>query len=333
MRIRMIATAAIVSVVMVSVANAQTRRANIVGGGVGNSDRGQCRVELTVDGAAEVEIRGMNATLRDLSGQPPQWRRFECSTMMPANPPNLRFNGTDGRGRQELVRTPQNGGTTVVRIQDPEGGPDNYAFELTWGPTTVYSPYPNGGVSPPASGSRGLNQRYTTDQAIRVCQDAVRQKAYDRFRNSNLSFRRTTIDNNPGRQDWVTGLLDIRRGYDRDETYNFSCSVNFDTGEVRSAQIDPIEPDRYMPGYGDARTSASRVAMDSCERSVEDNIRLKGYQHVDFLSIRVDDNPGRSDYIIGTARGDIRSRSDSFDFSCAVDLRDGNVRSADVRRR
>jgi hypothetical protein len=72
-----------------------------------------------VDGAAEVEIRGVNATLRNLSGQPPQWRRFDCSGTLPANPPNLRYIGVDGRGRQELVRTPQNGGATLVRIQDP----------------------------------------------------------------------------------------------------------------------------------------------------------------------------------------------------------------------
>jgi hypothetical protein len=73
--------------------------------------------------------------------------------------------------------------------------------------------------------------------------------------------------------------------------------------------------------------------MNSCQRAVEDNIQYKGYQHVDILSIRVDDRPGRSDAIMGTARADIRYRSDSFDFTCSVDLRDGDVRSVDVRRR
>src|SRR6478735_10667630 len=115
---------------VVGVANGQVlqRRANVTGGG--GPDRGSCRVEVTVDGAAEVEIRGMNATLRNLSGQAPQWRRFDCTGTIPANPQHLGFTGVDGRGRQELVRTPQNGGATVVRIQDPSAGQDSYAFDL-----------------------------------------------------------------------------------------------------------------------------------------------------------------------------------------------------------
>jgi len=316
-----IAIVAIVGLVGIVDGQVFQRRATLTGGG--GSDRGQCRVEVVVDGAAEVEIRGMNATLRNLSGQPPQWRRFDCTSTMPANPLNLRYVGVDGRGRQELVRTPQNGGATVVRIQDPEGSSDNYAFELVWGPQ-------RGAPEPaPLPQARG---RYTTEQAVQVCQDAVKQQAYDRFRTWNIAFRRTNIDNNPGRQDSVTGMFDIRRPYERDETYNFSCSVNFDTGQVRSAQIDPVERDRYMPGYGDARKAPTRLAMDSCQRAVEDNLHQQGYQHLDFLSIRVDDAPGRSDWIVGNARADVRNRSDSFNFSCSVDLRDGDVRSVEVHR-
>ncbi len=302
---------------------AQARQATITGGG--GPDRGQCRVEVVVDGAAEVEIRGASATLRDLSGQQPQWRRFECSSAIPANPLNLRFDGVEGRGRQELVRTPQNGGSTLVRIQDPSGGAATYVFDVIWGVNDRRQ------ISPPPPIRGGT--RFTTEQAIRVCQDAIRQQAYDRYRSASIAFRETKLDNNPGRQDWITGLFDMRRGFDRDETFEFSCSVNFDNGQVRSAQMNPIERDRYMPGYGDARTSPTRIAMDSCERAVENNINNRGYQHVDFLSIRVDDRPGRGDWIVGDARADIRSRSDSFSFSCSVDLRDGDVRTVDVRRR
>jgi hypothetical protein len=194
---------------------------------------------------------------------------------MPANPANFRFTGVDGRGSQELVRGPQSGGIAAVRIQDPDGGSEGYTFDLTWGAGDRfnsnpvdrggYQPLPpqrEGGAFPPPreGGLRGAT-RYTTEQAVRVCQDAVSRQAYERFRNSHIAFRKTALDDNPGRRDWVTGLLDIRRGYDRDEVFRFSCSVNFDTGEVRSAQIDPIERDRYLPGYGDARTSSSRVAM------------------------------------------------------------------------
>ena len=305
------------------------RRASITGGG--SPDRGKCTIEVVVDGAAEVEVRGGNATLRNLAGQPPQWRRFECTGEIPPNPPNFRFTGVDGRGSQELVRGPQNGAGAVVRIQDPDSGAAGYTFDLTWGGDRG-DPHNEGRSG--MDGGRGQRggQRFTTDQAVRVCQDAVKQQAFDRFHTGNIAFRTTALDNSPGRQDWVTGMLDIRRGYDRDETYRFSCSVNFDTGQVRSAQLDPIDRDRGRQGGGDADRSPSRVAMDSCQRAVEDRVRRDGYQHVDFLSIRVDDRPGRADWIVGTARADVRLRSDSFGFSCSINLQDGDVRSVDVRR-
>ena len=307
------------------------RRATITGGG--SPDRGKCTIEVVVDGAAEVEVRGGNATLRNLSGQPPQWRRFECTDGLPVNPLNFRFTGVDGRGSQELVRGPQNGGVAVVRIQDPNNGSEGYTFDLTWGGGDRGNPYSERRGGMDAARDQRPDQRFTTDQAVRVCQETVKQQAFERFHSENIAFRKTALDDNPGRQDWVTGILDIRRGYDRDETYKFSCSVNFDTGQVRSAQIDPIDRDQYRPGAGDGDRSSAKVAMDSCQRAVEDRVRRDGYQHVDFVSIHVDDRPGRNDWIVGTARADIRSRSDSFGFSCAVDLKDGDVRSVDVRRR
>jgi len=74
----------------------------MVGGGA--PDRGKCTIEVVVDGAAEVEIRGDQGVLRNLSGNPPQWRRFECTGLLPSNPAEFRFAGVDGRGRQDLVR-------------------------------------------------------------------------------------------------------------------------------------------------------------------------------------------------------------------------------------
>jgi uncharacterized protein YfkK (UPF0435 family) len=120
-------------VAVAAIAGAQTfpRRAAIVGGG--SPDRGQCNIEVVVDGAAEVEIRGDVGVLRNLSGQQPQWRRFECSAAMPPNPGDFRFSGVDGRGKQELVRDPRNGGAAVVRIEDPDNGSEGYTFNLSWG--------------------------------------------------------------------------------------------------------------------------------------------------------------------------------------------------------
>src|SRR6185437_2037200 len=106
------------------------RQATMVGGGT--PDRGKCTIEVVVDGSAQVEVRGTSATLRTLSGQPAQWRRFECTGQMPANAPNFRFAGVDGRGKQQLMRDPRNGGVAVVQIDDSEGGAEGYTFDLFW---------------------------------------------------------------------------------------------------------------------------------------------------------------------------------------------------------
>ena len=121
-----------ISVLAVTSASGQTftRQAVLTSGG--NRAAGQCTIEVIVDGSAEVEIRGGNGLLRNLSGQSPQWRRFECTSIMPGNPTDFRFNGVDGRGRQDLVRDPRNGGAAVVRIEDPDNGAEGYTFNLSW---------------------------------------------------------------------------------------------------------------------------------------------------------------------------------------------------------
>ena len=111
-------------------AQSYSRRATFRGDG--DPNRGKCTIEVVVDGAAEVEVRGDTANIRNLAGQQPQWRRFECSGPMPANPGDFRFAGVDGRGRQELVQDPRNGGSAVVRIEDPQGGAEGYTFDLFW---------------------------------------------------------------------------------------------------------------------------------------------------------------------------------------------------------
>jgi hypothetical protein len=86
-----------------------------------------------VDGQAEIEIRGSDGSMRDLGGAPPQWRRFECTAAMPSNPANFQFAGLNGRGHQNLIAEPRNGGPAVVRIEDQEGGASDYTFRLAWG--------------------------------------------------------------------------------------------------------------------------------------------------------------------------------------------------------
>ncbi len=131
------------------------RRAAIGRGGMPGGGEG-CTVDVIVDGAAEVEIRGDNAVMRNLSGAAPQFRQFDCTRPMPPNAPGFRFTVVDGRGRQELVRTPRDGGPVVVRIDDPQGGSGEYRFELMWG-----------AVPPPPrreQGDRGYDQGQDQDR-------------------------------------------------------------------------------------------------------------------------------------------------------------------------
>jgi hypothetical protein len=213
------------------VAQAQTieRKANFTGGG---GPDGKCTVEVVVDGAAQVEIRGDRATLRNVFGQTPQWRRFECTSPMPPNPVNFRFQGVDGRGSQKLVGDPRRAGPAVIRIDDPDNGSEGYTFDVFWqgqGGAGFPPPGPPPGRPGLPPGRRG---RLSVDDAVRVCQDSVRAQANDRLRGSPIEFRRTTIDDKPGRNDWVIGTFEARRGI-----YSFSCSVDFQSGRVRSADF------------------------------------------------------------------------------------------------
>src|SRR6266404_3109357 len=104
-------------------------RANISGA----PGDGKCTFEVEVDGSAEVEIHGDQGNIRTLSGRPSGWRRLVCNQPLPNNPVGFRFQGIDGRGRQQLVRDPDSsGGVAVIRIDDPQGGSEAYTGEITW---------------------------------------------------------------------------------------------------------------------------------------------------------------------------------------------------------
>ncbi|MEO8130106.1 MAG: hypothetical protein ABJF23_09870 [Bryobacteraceae bacterium] len=214
----------------------QNFRASITGGG----DHGKCTIEVNVDDTAEVEIYGTEGRLRTFSGSPATWRRFQCNEPMPRNPGDFRFRGIDGRGRVELVRDPRdNGGRAIVRIQDSKGGREGYTFDLEW--RGGGGGYPGGGF--PSGGNRGDGypgggggNRYTAAQALNVCRNAVRDRAFRDYGVKEVDFTSINPDNNPGRNDWIVGTFDGRGGRNRDR-YSFACSVNFSNGNVRSVDI------------------------------------------------------------------------------------------------
>lgn len=109
--------------------HAQSIRATITGG----DGDGKCTFEVLVDGAADIEISGDRGIIRQLSGQPAQWRRLICNQPLPNNPGQFHFKGIDGRGSQQLVRDPNSsGGVAVIRIEDPKGGAEGYTGDIEW---------------------------------------------------------------------------------------------------------------------------------------------------------------------------------------------------------
>jgi hypothetical protein len=295
------------------------RRANMTGGGNGNG--GRCVADVVVDGAAELTLSGDTANLRDLSGRPPQWRNFSCTSPMPANA-DVRVD-INGRGRAQLVSSPRNGGPAVVRLEDPDGGAATYQVQLTWnGYNAGANQQPGFGGYRDDRDERQYRGNFGPQQAIQVCRDAIRQEASNRFRTNDVNFRRINVDDNPGRRVWVVGTIEVRNGR-RDEQYPFSCSVNLDNGRVREARIE-------LPGGGDRnRGSASRdVAareMDSCRSAVLDRL---GGSRIEFGQMQIEDRYGND-----VVRGVASERGRSWEFSCSVNPYSGSVRDVDLRRR
>jgi hypothetical protein len=299
------------------------QRARIIGGG--NNEYGKCTVEVVVDGAADVEVRGDNAILRNLSGQQAQWRRFECTGRMPANPADFRFSGVDGRGRQTLVRDPRNGGVAVVRIEDPQGGAEGYTFDLMWS-GGMGGPYTSGPAYPTYPNNNGA---WSAD-AVRNCEDMVRQQAQDRYNTGDVRVQTRNTQDNRGPRDTLYGTLRVRRGFGQDEVHDFSCNVNMNNGRVLSARIDQTENGRDRQygdrGFTDRGLASNSQAIQNCQNAVEDRMRGR----VEFDSINTENRNGRNDWVVGTARN---GRGDAFRFSCNVNLDTGSVRSVDVNRR
>lgn len=196
------------------------RRAVILGG---DPFRGKCVVEVVVDGAAEVDIRGDGANLRTLAGRPAEWRRFECTAPMPRNPAEFRFAGIGGRGRQQLIRPAVEDGPAAVRIDDPQGGAGTYVFETYWA-------------------GRGGGDRERREEgpppatiALRRCQERVQ----DRMRDDGwhrVEIRRIHVDDEGGRRDWIVGRAVGERG-DGPRDFEFSCNVDLRDGDVRSVDV------------------------------------------------------------------------------------------------
>jgi len=227
----------------------RSMRATITGGG---GDSGKCTIEVVVDQAADVEISGDTARLMTRSGQPAQFRRFQCNMVMPRNPVDFRFRGVDGRGNQQLVQQPQGRGVAVVHIEDPQGGSEGYTFDLEWrgGSGQMNGPYGNGpyGNAPYGNGPYGNGPSGNRDGHYDPRYDRNNDRHDEYRRESSASRQMITCSSDDGRRNYCNadtrdGVRMVRQrsdaacrqgstwGYDhRGIWVDRGCRADFETG-------------------------------------------------------------------------------------------------------
>ena len=89
-------------------------------------------------------------------------------------------------------------------------------------------------------------------------------------------------------------------------------------------------PGPRPPIIGGGRVDTKR-AIRICQDAVAARMdREYGIRDPEFERIEMDNGRGREDWVIGTLRA---GRRDRYEFSCAVDFRNGSVGRVDVRRR
>jgi hypothetical protein len=107
----------------------------VYNGGVANGANQALRWSGNVDGQLEIRIQNGRVNYRTLSGQQPTNIRADAGNMnMPRGAANVSVVQNQGRGSVTVVQQPSsfNGYTTVLRVDDPQGGYGFYDFSLLW---------------------------------------------------------------------------------------------------------------------------------------------------------------------------------------------------------
>ncbi|MBM3812806.1 MAG: hypothetical protein FJW20_14360 [Acidimicrobiia bacterium] len=96
---------------------------------------GSVEIELRVDGIVELWVAWDTVSAHTISGQ--DAGQVKATFSRPLPPVTLRsatIKKLDGRGDVKIhqMPSPANEHTAIIRIEDPNGGADNYRFQLTW---------------------------------------------------------------------------------------------------------------------------------------------------------------------------------------------------------
>ena len=148
---------------------------------------GRCEIRVWVDNRAEVRMRGDSIFVHALEGARGRDEGSACSQPLPYNSVSgFEIRQSAGRSRVTLSQQPSrmNNYTALFKIDDRQGGGDDYAFEITWhadaGVATAPAPF---------------------FDDVRACQDLVRLRFLSQnSRGAYIDFERFADRQGQGRE-------------------------------------------------------------------------------------------------------------------------------------
>ncbi len=333
----------------------QIRRATITGS---EGTSGKCTIEVRVDITAEVDIYGDSGRLRTLAGQPATWTRFDCTGPLPYNMTDFRFRGVDGRGSVRLVQDPRNNNSmAVIRIDDPKSGSEGYTFDIEWRGASGGAPTggfaggapataPTSGT--PVIGSRGvfyprrqMARNVSTEQAMDLCREQVRVRGERDYGLRSIEITSAGVDSSQARRGWIAGTFTERGAVYRrrgaSASYRFNCDVDYSSGQVRALEILRADGSAVQALSSSSSAAAGGAAYDqnqvfrACQDAVVARTNRDGYQNVNFSSTAMD--PNRNGRVVGAFTATRGPVTDTFDFSCSMDLSAARVLNLELSRR
>ncbi len=91
---------------------------------------------------------------------------------------------------------------------------------------------------------------------------------------------------------------------------------------------------RYYGQDGSWNSAGTAQASQICQSAVRERIQRDGYRNISFQKMKGENNAGRNDTLYGVAKAKGgKGGNVKYEFSCSVNLANGQVRSVDVNRR
>ena len=192
---------------------------------------GHCELHVWVDNRADIQMRGDRIWVTTLQGAQAHDEGSACSQPLPYNyVGGFQIRQISGRNQVNIAQAPSraNNYTATIAIEDRQGGGASYAFDVSWR----------------AEGNVATAPAPFFDD-VRACQDFVLQRFLGRnVRGSYMDFDRFAdrqSDNGNGRgrgryqnQETIHGAGNARN-QDQYSDFNYSCVIDIQTNQVRSA--------------------------------------------------------------------------------------------------